>query len=165
MYILGCTQRECKPNQIIIEQYTKMFESRISAGTNENYPGGKKKPTQRRWRGPTTWKVVLQNALSGSWQTKKVEQLCKVLSPCLDDHQSKQKELESVRELSQVCSQIVLKMLVLGTNWETRHFYGLSTNLQEKLQHGLTLAHTGSHLLTLTHTYSHLLALTRTYSH
>ena len=61
-----------------------------------------------------------QNALSDSWQTK-VEQLCNVSSPCLDDHQFKQKELESVRELSQVCSQIVLKMLVLGTNWETRH--------------------------------------------
>ena len=26
---LGCTQRECKPNQTIIEQYTKMFESRV----------------------------------------------------------------------------------------------------------------------------------------
>ena len=29
---LGCTQRECKPNETITEQYTKMFESRISAG-------------------------------------------------------------------------------------------------------------------------------------
>ena len=28
---LGCTQRECKPNETIIEQYTKMFESRICA--------------------------------------------------------------------------------------------------------------------------------------
>ena len=67
---LGCTQRECKPNEITIEQYTKMFESRISAGANENYPGGKK-PTQRRWRGPTTWKVMLQNALSDSGKQKK----------------------------------------------------------------------------------------------
>ena len=31
---LGCTQRERKPNEAIIEQYTKMFESRISAGKN-----------------------------------------------------------------------------------------------------------------------------------
>ena len=29
---LGCTQRECKPNEHLIEEYTKMFESRISAG-------------------------------------------------------------------------------------------------------------------------------------
>ena len=28
---LGCTQRECKPNEIIIELHTKMFESRIAA--------------------------------------------------------------------------------------------------------------------------------------
>ena len=82
-----------------------------------------KKPTQRWWRGPTTWKVMLQNAMSDSWQTKKVEQLCKVSSPCLDDHQFKQKELESVRELSQICSQIVKKksLYLARIGWETRH--------------------------------------------
>ena len=36
---LGCTQRECKPNEIIIEEYTKMFESPISAGATEKLPG------------------------------------------------------------------------------------------------------------------------------
>ena len=36
---LGCTQRECKPNEAVIEQYTKMLESRISAGATENLPG------------------------------------------------------------------------------------------------------------------------------
>ena len=41
--------------------------------------------------------------------TKKVEQLYIVSSPCLDDHQFKQEEPESVGELSEVCSQIVLK--------------------------------------------------------
>ena len=53
--------------------------------------------------------------------SKKVEQLYKVSHPCLDDHQFKQEELEYVGELSQVCSQIDLKMLVLGTNWKTSH--------------------------------------------
>ena len=38
---LGCTQRECKPNETILEQYTKMFESRISAGATENYRDGR----------------------------------------------------------------------------------------------------------------------------
>ena len=54
---------------------------------------------------------MLNNVLSGAvnWQKKKVEQLYKVSSPCLDGHQLKQKDLESVGELSQVCSQIVLK--------------------------------------------------------
>ena len=33
---LGCTQRECKPNEFIIEEYTKMCVSRISAAVTEN---------------------------------------------------------------------------------------------------------------------------------
>ena len=45
---------------------------------------------------------------------KKVEQFFKVSSPCLDDHQFKQEELESVGELSQVFSQIVWKCLYLA---------------------------------------------------
>ena len=36
---LGCTQRECKPNEKIIGQHNKMFESRISAGATEKLPG------------------------------------------------------------------------------------------------------------------------------
>ena len=50
---------------------------------------------------------------------KKTEQLYKVSSPCLDDHQFKQEELKSVGELSEVCSQKCLEMLALGTNWTT----------------------------------------------
>ena len=36
---LGCTQRECKPNEKNFGQYNKMFESRISAGATEKLPG------------------------------------------------------------------------------------------------------------------------------
>ena len=32
---LGCTQRECKPNETIFERFSKIFESRISAGATE----------------------------------------------------------------------------------------------------------------------------------
>ena len=39
---LGCTQRECKPNEMIIEEYTKMFESLGSAGASEKLPGWEK---------------------------------------------------------------------------------------------------------------------------
>ena len=59
---LGCTQRECKPNEIMIEEYTKMFESRISAGASEKLLGGRNL-TQRRSHGRTTWKDMLKNAL------------------------------------------------------------------------------------------------------
>ena len=33
---LGCTQRECKPNEIVMED-GELFESRISAGATETY--------------------------------------------------------------------------------------------------------------------------------
>ena len=42
---------------------------------------------------------------------KTMEQLYIVSSPCLNDHPFKQEELESVGEISQVCSPIVLTCL------------------------------------------------------
>ena len=65
-----------------------------------------------------------------------MEQLHKVASPCLDGHQFKQEELESVGELSQVCSQMVLN----ACTWHEvgdHTLNGLSTNLQEQSQNGL----------------------------
>ena len=56
---LGCTQRECKPNETIIEQYTKMFESRNTAGVTEKLPGSDNLE-HKQWRGPTTWKDMLK---------------------------------------------------------------------------------------------------------
>ena len=32
---LGCTQRECKPDESLVDECRKMFESRICAGANE----------------------------------------------------------------------------------------------------------------------------------
>ena len=51
---------------------------------------------------------------------KKAEQLYTFSSPCLDDHQFKKEDLESVGELSEVCPQIVFfffLMFVSCTNW------------------------------------------------
>ena len=48
---------------------------------------------------------------------KSVEQLYKVSSPCLDDHQLKQEELESVGELSTSLLTYCLEMLVFGQKW------------------------------------------------
>ena len=42
------------------------------------------------------------------------QQLHKVSTPCIDDHHCKEEEMKSVGELSQVCSQIVLKCLYLA---------------------------------------------------
>ena len=41
-FYLRCTQRECKPNETIIKEYTKMLESRISAQATEKLLAGKK---------------------------------------------------------------------------------------------------------------------------
>ena len=45
---------------------------------------------------------------------KTTQQLYKESTPCIDDHHFKEDELKSVGELSQVCSQIVLKCLYLA---------------------------------------------------
>ena len=36
---LGCTQRESKPNEVVIKEHREMFESRNSAGATEKIPG------------------------------------------------------------------------------------------------------------------------------
>ena len=51
---------------------------------------------------------------------KTTQELYKVSTPCIDDHHFKEEEMKSVRELSHVCSQIVLKCLYLariGRTW------------------------------------------------
>ena len=45
---------------------------------------------------------------------KTTQQLYKVSTPCIDVHHFKEEEMKSVGELSQVCSQIVLKCLYLA---------------------------------------------------
>ena len=45
---------------------------------------------------------------------KTTQQLYKVSTPCIDDHHFKEEEMKSEGELSQVCSQIVLKCLYLA---------------------------------------------------
>ena len=45
---------------------------------------------------------------------KTTQQLYKVSTPCINDHHFKEEEMKSVGELSQVCSQIVLKCLYLA---------------------------------------------------
>ena len=65
---------------------------------------------------------------------KTTEQLYKVSTPCIDDHQFKE-ELKSVGEFSEVCSQIVLRCFF----WHElvdQIFCGQSTNLHVRSQSG-----------------------------
>ena len=100
----------------MIEQHTKMSEPRIFAGATEKLPG---------WEKPHAKTVAWSYDMEGHARQcverycelahKKMEQLDIVSSPCLDDHQFKQQELEQT-------------------------FYGLTTNLQEQWQNGRRLA-------------------------
>ena len=48
---------------------------------------------------------------------KTTQQLYKVSTPCIDDHHFKEEEMKSVGELSNICSQLVLKCLYLARIW------------------------------------------------
>ena len=63
---LGYTQRDCKPNETIIEHYTKMFESRISAGATQKLPG---------WQEPHAQTVARSYDMEGH-SPKCVERYC-----------------------------------------------------------------------------------------
>ena len=67
---------------------------------------------------------------------KKVEQLYKVSHPCLDDHKFKQEELETVGELTEVCSQIVFNACAWH-ELEDLTSCGHSASLRGQWQNGL----------------------------
>ena len=94
---MECTQRECKPIEITIDEYRKCSNHEFLLEQLKNCQGGKNL-TQRRWRGLTTWKDLLENAFSdtATWQTKRQSSFSKSQVLWLDDHQFKQEELDSV---------------------------------------------------------------------
>ena len=106
---LGSTQSECALNEIIMEQYKEMFESRISAGALEKLPGW-----ERLHAKTVAWSCDMEGHAQKrvdrycELANKKTEQLCKVSTPCLDDHHFKKEELETVGKLSNENSRIVL---------------------------------------------------------
>ena len=71
---LECTQRECKPNKIIVDEYRKMLESRISAGATEKLPG---------WEKLHAKTVVWSSDMEGHAQ-KSVERCCELANKKTD---------------------------------------------------------------------------------
>ena len=65
---LKCTQHECKPDEIIIDQNKEMFESRISAGATEK---------SARWEKPHAQTVAWSCDMGGHAQ-KCVERYCEL---------------------------------------------------------------------------------------
>ena len=115
---LGCTQRECKISKDIVDNYRDLLESRISAGAIEKLPCSEKSEANISslsydMEGHTKKCVERYCELAN----KTTQQLHRVATPCLDDHQFKEEAIGSFGELSTVRPQIVLKMLVLGPHW------------------------------------------------
>ena len=90
-----------------------MFASRILAGRTENFSF----PQNRRI---SLWSYDMAGHAKKCVErycelaNKTTQQLCKVSTPCIDDHHFKEEKMKFVGELSQVCSQIVLKCLYLA---------------------------------------------------
>ena len=90
-----------------------MFESRISTGGTEKLPYSKKfriSSWSYDMEGHTKQCVERYCELANETP----QQLYKVATPRLHDHQFKEEEMESVGEFSSVCSQIVLKCLCVA---------------------------------------------------
>ena len=114
--ILGCTQRDCKLNEFVIEEYREMFESRISSGADEKFPGWEN-PHERRWRVPTTWKDMLKNAMRDcELANNKEEQIYSFLVFDWMITSSRRKILKRLEGYQKFAHKL-LEMLVLGTNW------------------------------------------------
>ena len=90
-----------------------MFESRIST------EGAEKLPFPQNLR-ISSWSYDMAGHAKKCVErycelaNKTTQQLYKVSTPCIDDHHFKEEEMKSVGELSQVCSQIVLKCSYLA---------------------------------------------------
>ena len=128
---LGCTQRQCEIRKDIVDNCRTMFESRISA------EGTEKLPYSENLR-ISSWSYDMEGHAKKCVErycesaNRTTQQLYKVSTPCIDDHHFKEEELKSVGELSNRCSQIVLKCLYL----EDLIFYGQWTKLHDRSRNG-----------------------------
>ena len=110
---LGCTQRQCEISKDIVNDYRTMFESRISEGGVEKLPFPQNLDI-------SSWSYDMVGHAKKCVERycelakKTTQQLYKVPTPCIDDHHFKEEETTYVGELSQVCSQIVLKCFFLA---------------------------------------------------
>ena len=104
----GALNDNAKISKDIVDNYRTMFESRISRGEQKSFH------TLRIFvflHGLMIWAGHAKKCVERYCElaNKTTQQLYKVSTPCIDDHHFKEEEMKSVGELSQVCSQIVLK--------------------------------------------------------
>ena len=99
-----------------MESHRNMFESRIFARAKEKLPwSGKSDADISSWS--KDMEVHAKKCVERYFElaNKTTQQLYKVTTPCLDDHQFKEEEeLGSFGELSKACSHIVMRCLYLA---------------------------------------------------
>ena len=104
---LGCTQRAAQVNNRIVMEKQKLFSKLISRSTDVKTEGTNLKDI-------TSWRYDMEGHPHKCVERycemahKTIDQLHKVSTLCLDDHQIKSEGLEVVREMSETGSQIVL---------------------------------------------------------
>ena len=109
MYKNLCCTRKCEISKDIVDNYRTMFESRR---------GVEKLPCTQNLR-ISSWSYDMVGHAKKCVErycelaNKTTQQLHKVFTPCIDDHHFKE-ETRSVGELSNTCSQIVLKCFHLA---------------------------------------------------
>ena len=102
-----------------MDNYRSMLESRISAGATKKLPE-KEATVKPDAETVSSWSYDMEGHAKKCVErycelaNKTTQQLYKVATPCMDDHQFKEEESESVGKLSTVCSQIVLTCLCLA---------------------------------------------------
>ena len=90
-------------------KYRNLFESTISAGALEKLPVSEKSGANiSSWSYDMVGHAKKCVEIYCEVANKITQRLHKVATPCLDDHQFKEEEIGSVREISTVWSQIVL---------------------------------------------------------
>ena len=90
---VGCTQRQCAISKDIVDNYRTMFESRIPAGRTEKLPLSENLSI-------SSWSFDMEGHAKKCVErfcelaNKTTQQLCKVSTPCIDDHHFKEEEHE-----------------------------------------------------------------------
>ena len=105
-----CTQRECHTSKDIVDDYRTVFESRIATEAVAGKPDVNISSWSYDMERPAKKYVERYCEVAN----KTTQQLHRVATPCIDDHQFKEEEMGSAGELSKVCSQIVPKRLFLA---------------------------------------------------
>ena len=115
MYVWDALNVKVNQTETLSITVEKMFESWISATATEKLPEWEKLDAKT-----VAWSLrhgrTCEPKCVGRYcerAKKKTGHLYPVSTPCLDDHNFKKEELETIGELSDVCSQIVLKCLYL----------------------------------------------------